>query len=746
MKTVSRSVAPVCAIILSAGLAQAQNSAPGDNARRAATTSFRPFDQGERVTRNPEIGRLYLRSGEVSTGSRPAAAQTLATAKGNMVLQLDGPLTKERSARLEAAGVRLGQYLPAHAYLVPTDGVDAGALDQLEFIRWHGAYQKAWKMVAEPQERGFVTPERQMIAERGECVMVVSLFENADPDATVKAIEAIPAMIVVNQTTVGKNPTISVIAPVGQVSRLTDLDDVLAVEEAPEAAPRMATSNWIVQSNVADFTPLHDNGLTGEGQIIGVMDLPVDDDNCVFRDETAPAGQQFDKWVAIFDNGSASGHGTSVCSIIAGDGGVAGSENPDLFGVAYDARMVFNRIPSFDEAALVNDLQDAHDVGARVHSNSWGEDASTRNFYNVWARAIDVFTRANEDDLVVFAATNLSVLRTPENSRNVLATGGTWDTPLQTDHRTGGIGPTGDGRRKPELYAPGNGVRAAARNQCNDASSGVGTSFACPQIAAGGALMRQYYMEGYYPTGAPVISNGFTPTGALLKATLINSGVDMTGEEGYPNFLEGWGRVLFDDALHFAGEARTMLVTDVRNDSAESLNTGDLHEETFNVTGSGEKLKVSMVYTDVPAAPAAVFVPVNDLDLEVVSPSGQVYLGNVFTDGLSTTGGSPDILNNVEQVHLENPEVGIWTLRVHGAAVNQETQGFAVVISGAVADAIADPCAADLDGSGEIDSADLAIMIAAWGSNDPVANIDGVGAVGQSDLAILLASWGDCLE
>ncbi len=395
------------------------------------------------------------------------------------------------------------------------------------------------------------------------------------------------------------------------------------------------------------------------------------------------------------------------------------------------------------EAALISDFEAAHAEGARIHSNSWGEDASSRNFYNVWSRAIDVFTRDHEDDLVVFAATNLSVLRTPENSRNVLATGATWDTPLQTDHRTGGIGPTGDGRRKPELYAPGSGIRAAQVNSCSATSSGTGTSFACPQIAASGALVRQYYMDGFYPSGAPVMGDGFTPTGALIKATLLNSGVDMTGEAGYPTFLEGWGRALMDDALHFPGETRTMLVTDIRNPSPESLSTGEMFETTFDVTSAGEKLKATMVYTDVAAAPSAVFVPVNDLDLELVSPGGLTYKGNVFAGGLSTTGGSGDTLNNVEQVHLESPEIGTWTVRVLGTAVNAETQGFGLVLTGAVAEASVG-CQADLNGDSTVDSSDLATLLAAWGSMDPSANIDGLGVVDNSDLAILLAAWGPC--
>ena len=186
-----------------------------------------------------------------------------------------------------------------------------------------------------------------------------------------------------------------------------------------------------------------------------------------------------------------------------------------------------------------------------------------------------------------------------------------------------------------------------------------------------------------------------------------------------------------------------MLATDIRNPSPESLSTGEMFETTFDVTSAGEKLKATMVYTDVAAAPAAVFVPVNDLDLELTSPGGMTYKGNVFAAGLSATGGSADTLNNVEQVHLETPEVGTWTVRVIGTAVNAQTQGFGLVITGAVAEASVG-CPADLNADSTVDAGDLAILLAAWGSMDPSANLDGQGTVENSDLAILLAAWGAC--
>ena len=54
------------------------------------------------------------------------------------------------------------------------------------------------------------------------------------------------------------------------------------------------------------------------------------------------------------------------------------------------------------------------------------------------------------------------------------------------------------------------------------------------------------------------------------------------------------------------------------------------------------------------------------------------------------------------------------------------------------------PCAADVDGSGTVDGADLAAVLAAWGSADPAADVNDSGTVDASDLAVILAAWGAC--
>ena len=54
-----------------------------------------------------------------------------------------------------------------------------------------------------------------------------------------------------------------------------------------------------------------------------------------------------------------------------------------------------------------------------------------------------------------------------------------------------------------------------------------------------------------------------------------------------------------------------------------------------------------------------------------------------------------------------------------------------------------DPCPADLNGSGAVDGADLAVLLAAWGQPGDT-DLTGDGTTNGSDLAVLLAAWGPC--
>ena len=202
-----------------------------------------------------------------------------------------------------------------------------------------------------------------------------------------------------------------------------------------------------------------------------------------------------------------------------------------------------------------------------------------------------------------------------------------------------------------------------------------GTSMATPLTAGAMALIRQFYTD----------IKGITPSGALLKATLINSATDLyPGQYAnplehnprLPNFAQGWGRVNVANATD-----NTHAWQDIAD--AGGLATGGSQSYFYESCGAST-FKATLVWTDYPGATLAAKELVNDLDLVVTAPDGATtYRGNVFSNGWSATGGSADRTNNVESVYLQSPAAGAWTITVSGYNVpngSSGKQGYALVV------------------------------------------------------------------
>ncbi len=130
---------------------------------------------------------------------------------------------------------------------------------------------------------------------------------------------------------------------------------------------------------------------------------------------------------------------------------------------------------------------------------------------------------------------------------------------------------------------------------------------ATPTAAGAGTLLRQYYYDGFYPTGAKVAANAMTPSAALMKASMINSCMDI-GTPNIPNNDEGYGRVTLENVCYFSGDTRKTRVWDKRN--VVGLSTGQTDEYQIEVA-SGQPLKVTLVWTDPQASTTAAITLVN---------------------------------------------------------------------------------------------------------------------------------------
>lgn len=640
---------------------------------------------------------LDLRSGRVDTMLSQRVLDidlSLAKQGTRFVIQLNAPITKPTRQALQQAGVEMGAYLPDHAYVVKLDLVNAASLASIGEVRWIAPYRSQWKIDAELGKRVLTTPRRLSLDHAGLMQVVITLF---DGEPLAKALPAIKGtgLSVLSATSVGTQWLVDATIDPSIIGQLSAISGVQYIEEAPEGVLRNDTNEWIVQSNITNFTPVWDAGLNGAGQVVGLIDGAIQELHCAF-DDSVPIGPSHRKIVASRNPGAPDRHGTHVAGTLAGDSPPIGVANP-FDGIAYGAKISFSGVDHvfFNPGTLYARLSDAYADGARVHSNSWGDDSTTA--YTTWSRQIDQFSYDFEDSLVVFAVSNLATLKTPENAKNVLAVGASFDTPAQDQHCTGGVGPTMDGRRKPEIFAPGCGTLSADFMTTCDITGLSGTSMACPVIAGAGVLVQQYFAQGYYPTGLPQ-NSPLIPSGALIKATLINSAVDMTGENGYPSNLEGWGRLLLDNGLFFPGDPAALDVIDVRN--ANGLSTGEQFTHIATTIGSNEPLRITLVWTEPPASIGAANPVINNLDLEVIAPDGVSYRGNMVVDGESMAGGNSDTRNNVERAIFNTPIVGVYTILIHGTAVNQGTQGFALAINGNMTD--------DCNGNGINDQTDVA--------------------------------------
>jgi len=61
-----------------------------------------------------------------------------------------------------------------------------------------------------------------------------------------------------------------------------------------------------------------------------------------------------------------------------------------------------------------------------------------------------------------------------------------------------------------------------------------------------------------------------------------------------------------------------------------------------------------------------------------------------------------------------------------------------------IADACENDCPEDIDGNGVVNTADLLLLLAAWGQSGGAADVNDDGIVNTSDLLQLLSAWGDC--
>eukprot|EP00605_Chrysophyceae_sp_TOSAG23-4_P002672 GSChrysophyteH1.ASY1.ANO1.2948.1 assembled CDS len=346
-------------------------------------------------------------------------------------------------------------------------------------------------------------------------------------------------------------------------------------------------------------------GLDGKSQVIAVADTGLDMSSCYFKDvkrapkySTPSCKNSIDsqqrkvvQYVTFKDNSDdAGGHGTHVAGTVAGASTIDYGDFIKYNGMAKNAKISFFDIgdTSKGDGAIQlpgnigNDMfKLQYGAGARIFSNSWGSESAQ---YTKDCEHSDQFMYDFQDALLIYAAGNSgdienaeSTISSPASAKNVLTVGASLS---DNDAFKAFANTVPDARIKPDVVAPGWWVSSAASRYGNTYDSAghcslntlQGTSMATPAVSGTAGLLRQYFLEGFYPTGKKNAANSMPPLGALIKALLVHSsqkissiikvssstGKTLTGilPKEYPNNAAGYGRVQIDKVLTF-GTAKT---------------------------------------------------------------------------------------------------------------------------------------------------------------------------------------------
>jgi subtilisin family serine protease len=633
----------------------------------------------------------------------PAEAEPSASAVAGAqatVVQFAALLSEPDIARLKAAyGLRLDRFIPNLAYLERLDTATADRVRADFLVRAVAPFPQASKLAPD-------------IPATGPLHLVAVLFDDSDAAAVTATLTAIGAHDIATsdaREAGGRLRLRFTLDDATGVAQVAALQDITWLEPVPTIEEQDVPSASMTQSADPARSPIWDHDLHGEDQTIQIIDGGTLDLNHCFFAGAAPntPGPNHRKVRELFNPAKAApgSHMMKVAGIAAGDEIGNSGQHADRGG-AWAAKIVSNDhdlilsppatppgSPPGKTRSLHDLLEDGRGVGATVHNLSWSTSTPS---YDTTARDVDAFCTAREEQVVVAAGPNTGLH--PTNMPPAIAFGAICVAAAQAhpNHMSRGSGVNGpwiDGRRKPDLMAVGCGIRTSvlmpsAGPYCDTAVQRCGTSFATPNVSAAAALVRQYFQRGFYPNGKPEADKIIKePSGALVKAVLLNATVDMTGHPGYPSTTEGWGLLQLDRTLFFEGGPRKLLVHDVRR--AAALAKSEARSYHFFVENESEPLKITFVWTGKPLTEATQTTP-DPIRFDVEDSQGSFYLGNDFDvpNGVSrksaTRPAAPaDSINNVQMVVVKNPTPGTWTIRLR-PVLGIARQGFALVISGRV--------------------------------------------------------------
>ncbi len=361
------------------------------------------------------------------------------------------------------------------------------------------------------------------------------------------------------------------------------------------------------------------------------------------------------------------GHGTHVLGIIAGTGsansryrGMAPSVGL-LGGGGIRAAKVFKKDDSAPDGATgnINWTMAAMDWMTLAQDEcgfprpwvvnySGGGDGDFLTGTDDESRRLDLHVFTHRQLYVVAAGNRGSVpgtINRPGVAKNALTVGSVLDVGVQSLGLTPGDisfsssrGPTGDGRMKPNVVAPGHSVTSAWASDLDGYRTEVpGTSFAAPQVTGLAATLMEHYPFELDP--------------AMLRAHLMATAIAHDNVTGKSNDyglgrVSGW--VAHWDHTNNDGWSNFWF-------SGLISTVGGYHYRDLIVPPGTKRLNIVMTWDELPASAGASRAVMWDLDLWADQITG--------CSGPCAQYRSVSKVDNVEYIVVNNPPAGTYRLR-----------------------------------------------------------------------------------
>lgn len=622
---------------------------------------------------------LRLRAGTAGPGDElpTAGAGLSAAASGRLFLvQFRTIGLPEWREALAAAGAEVLSFVPSNAHIVRMDPALASRIAALDFVERVAPYHPSYRL--EPELRAWLdAPVSADGARESMRVRAMAFAWGPEGKERIRAAAEGAGATVASWYPSGHILELAVNR--AQLRTIASHDEVVWIDRW---SPPENDMDLVREDNGANAletaTEICGQGVRGEVLDAGIESTHQDFDGIIMHTAADVQSHGTSTYGIVFGNGARDGDGQAkgTSNLPCKDGGIFADYNAVT-----------------DRFAHTQELKGAP-YFASFQSNSWG-DALTTAYTSISSQMDDIIWRLDIAICQSQSNNGNQSSRPQAWAKNIISVGGIrhYDTLSTSDDawaNGASIGPAADGRLKPDVNYWYDSIYTTTTG--NTYTSGFGGTSAATPITCGTlGLMVKLWSDnawGTNPTGSTVFER--QPHFATMKALLINNAqqYSFTGTTSdLTRTHQGWGR---PDAEIARQRAATSFVVD----QTEALQIGQSSSYNVVVAAGESELKVTMAYPDPPGTTSSTLHRINDLNLKVTSPTGTVYWGNngLNAGNYSTSGGTANTVDTVENVFIQNPAAGTWTVEVSAAEINQDAYTatpaadavFALVVTGAM--------------------------------------------------------------